>query len=280
MNAPILTMSNGVEIPALGLGTWQIDDATAGRVVREALEVGYRHIDTAQLYVNEEGVGRGLRAAGVQREEIFLTTKVADRIKSYDEAKASIEESLRRLGTDYLDLLLIHSPRPFDEMFTYQGRDYFDENLAVWHAMEEAYEQGLVRAIGVSNFDERDVENLTARSDHAPMANQMLCNITHYPKKLMDWNQERGILVQAYSPNATGRLAGTGLEEMAAKYGCTLPQLGSRFDLQLGCCVLPKTTHRAWMEQNLALDFVISDEDMAWLCGIGQYEGWKGADSE
>lgn len=101
MNVPILTMSNGVEIPALGLGTWQIDDATAERVVREALEVGYRHIDTAQLYANEEGVGRGLRAAGVPREEVFLTTKVADRTKTYDEAKTSIEGSLRKLGTDY-----------------------------------------------------------------------------------------------------------------------------------------------------------------------------------
>jgi len=274
------TLYNGVEIPALGFGTWQIPNDVAEFAVKDALEVGYRHIDTAALYQNEKGVGKGIRDFGIPREEIFLTTKISAFCKTYEDTLKAIDDSLENLGTDYIDLMLIHAPRPFNEMFEPTGKTYNEENLEVWKSMTEAYNVGKFRAIGVSNFSEEDLDNIIQNSKVKPMVNQVLVNITHYPRKLIEECKKRGILVASYSPNATGKLKGSLLEEMAEKYGYTLPQLGNRFDYQLGTVVLPKSTNKEHMAQNLNIDTEISEEDMKILMSLGQYEGWKGADSE
>lgn len=273
-------MNNGIEIPALGLGTWKMNNDTARKAVKEAIEVGYRHIDTARLYDNEKGVGQGIIDSGIDRKELFLTTKITDQVKSYDETIQAVYESLENLQTDYVDLLLIHSPRPFAEMFCPTDKTYDEENVEVWKALEQIYKEGKARAIGVSNFSVEDIDNIIEHCEIKPMTNQILVNITHYPKELIEECQKRDILVQSYSPNATGKLKGKELLKLADKYHCTLPQLGNRFDFQLGTVVLPKTTHKEYMIQNLNIDFEISKEDMEYLKSFGQYVGWKGADSE
>lgn len=275
------TLENGIQIPSQGLGTWQVDDETAARVVKDAIEVGYRHIDTAEAYQNEEGVGRGIQESGMPRQQIFLTTKIMPFWKDYESAEKAVDGCLERLGTDYVDLMLIHAPRPFDDMFVPSGKTYNEENVEVWRALEDAYKAGKAKAIGLSNFQIEDIDNILAHCTVKPAVNQILVNITHYPKVLMEYCREKGILVEAYSPNATGKLKGDVLRAMAEKYHCSLPQLGNKFDLQLGCVVLPKTTHKEYMESNLNLDFFkISEEDMAYLESVGQYEGWKGSDSD
>ncbi len=266
-------LANGVEIPVIGLGTWQVPNDIAARVVKDALEVGYRHIDTAALYQNEEGVGQGIIDSGLYRSDIFVTSKIHSSCKSYKAAVEAIEESLRKLNTDYIDLMLIHAPRPFNEMGEPSEKNYNKENLEVWRAMIEAYRDGKLRAIGVSNFSAEDMDNLIQNSDIKPMVNQILVNITHYPKRLIDECNERGILVESYSPNATGKLKGEELKKMADKYGYTVPQLGNRFDYQLGTVVLPKTTHKEHMIENLNIDVEISEEDMEVLKAMGQYKG-------
>ena len=152
------TLSNGVEIPKVGYGTWMIEDGKAAEAVKKAIELGYRHIDTAQAYQNERGVGEGLRDSGVNRAELFVTTKLAAEIKSYEEAKAAIDGSLELMGLDYIDMIIIHSPKPWQD---FHGEDsYAEGNLAAWKALEEAYEAGKLKAIGVSNFQQADLDNL------------------------------------------------------------------------------------------------------------------------
>lgn len=277
----IYTLDNGIRIPSQGLGTWQIDNETVYRVVKDAIEVGYRHIDTAEAYQNEEGIGKAISESGVARQEIFLTTKIMPFWKDYTSASKAIDGCLERLGIDYVDLLLIHAPRPFDDMFVPSGKTYNEENVEVWRALEDAYKAGKARAIGLSNFQMEDIENILAHCTVKPAVNQVLVNITHYPKVLMEYCREKGILIEAYSPNATGKLQGDALQAMADKYHCSLPQLGNRFDIQLGCVVLPKTTHKEYMESNLNIDFFTIDaEDMEYLESVGQYEGWMGSDSD
>lgn len=274
-------LNNGIEIPVIAAGMWQIPDDVAERVVREAIEVGYRHIDTAQAYENEEGVGRGIKASGIKREEVFITSKIlGETVRDYNIAKQEIEDSLWKLDTDYIDLMIMHAPTPWSVMYKLDGKDYYEENAEMYRALEDAYEEGKLRAIGVSNFQINDLEYLLAHTYIKPAVNQILCNITHYPKELIDWCHAHGIDFMAFSPNATGNLGGPVIEEMAARYGVTVPQLGNRFDLQLGAIVLPKTTHREYLIENRSLDFEISPEDMETLKSIGQYTGWKGSFSD
>ena len=262
------TLSNGVTIPRLGLGTWLLSDAQAKQAVIDAVRLGYRHIDTAQAYGNEAGVGEGIRACGEPREDLFITTKVAAEAKSYETAAASIDESLRKARLDYFDLIIIHSPQPWMEVNQSDNR-YFAENKAVWRALEDAYAAGKVKAIGVSNFLREDLENLLADCRVKPMVNQILCHISNTPLDLIDFCQANDILVEAYSPIAHGAVLGNPqIRAMADKYGVSVAQLCLRYDLQLGTVVLPKTANPAHMENNGALDFVISDEDMAALKGM------------
>ncbi|WP_214823681.1 aldo/keto reductase [Exiguobacterium algae] len=258
------TLSNGITIPKLGLGTWMIDNDQVTEVVKQALKLGYRHVDTAQAYQNEEGVGRGVRESGIARDEVFVTTKLAAEIKSYEEAKAAIDESLQKMGLDYIDLMLIHSPQPWME-FGEEDR-FYEGNLEAWKALEEAYRDGKLRAIGVSNFIETDLDNLLENGSISPMVNQVLAHISNTPFDLIDYTQSKGILVEAYSPIAHGAvLDNEQLVEMANRYDVSVAQLCIRYDQQLGLLPLPKTKTVEHLKTNAILDFTISDEDMETL---------------
>ncbi|AXK45692.1 aldo/keto reductase [Brachybacterium saurashtrense] len=257
------TLAGGVEIPTLGLGTWFIDDDKVADAVRAAVEIGYRNIDTAQAYGNERGVGEGVRTASVPREELFVSTKLAAEIKDYDQAVAAIDESLRTMGLDYIDLMLIHAPQPWQD---FRGGDYADGNRQAWRALEEAHRAGKLRAIGVSNFLQEDLENLLAGSTVVPHANQLLVHAGNTPSALLEYCDSKGIVVEAYSPIAHGQiLDNADVVAMAERYGVTVPQLCIRYTIQLGTVSLPKTANPDHMRSNAQVDFVISDEDMAVL---------------
>ena len=270
------TLANGVTIPKLALGTWLIPDEEAPAAVKAAIEAGYRHIDTAQAYENERGVGegirKGLRESGLPREQIFLTTKVAAENKSYEKAAASIDESLKKLDCGPADLIIIHCPQPWAE---FRGeKRYFAENKEVWRALEDAYMAGKAKAIGVSNFLIDDLMNILDGCRIRPMVNQILLHIGETPTALLEFCRQEGILVEAYSPIAHGAaLKSEEVAKMAARYGVTIPQLCIRYTLQLGTVSLPKSTKPEHIRSNAQLDFVISPEDMAALELIGQDYG-------
>ena len=232
------TLEIGLSIPKLGLGTWFIDDDQAAEAVRTAVKLGYRLIDTAQAYGNERGVGEGVRTCGVPREELFVASKVAAELKTYDEAKKSIDETLEKMGLDYLDQMIIHSPQPWNQ-FRVEKR-YSEENKAVWRALEDAQSEGKVRVIGVSNFLRDDLENLLSDCRVKPM--------------------------EAYSPIAQGEaLKNPAIAEMAKKYGVNAAQLCIRYVIELGAVALPKTANPDHMASNAAVDFTILSEDMETL---------------
>lgn len=254
------TLHNGVKIPKLGLGTWFIPDNEAAQAVCEAVKLGYRHIDTAQAYENERGVGEGVRTCGLSREQIFVTTKLAAEIKAYEEAVKAIDGSLEKMGLEYIDLMLIHSPQPWTD---FRGGDYAEGNREAWRALEDAYKAGKLRAIGVSNFKEADLGNILSSCTVKPMVNQLLTHIGNTPFALLDYCKEQGILAEAYSPVAHGEiLKSKEVQEMAERYRVTIPQLCICYCLQLGTLPLPKTANPAHMKENAAVDFVISDADM------------------
>ena len=262
MYSKTLALSNGIVVPQLALGTWFIDDDKTAEAVREALKIGYRHVDTAQAYANERGVGEGVRTAGIPREELFVTTKVAAEHKDYESAARSIDESLAAMGLDYLDMMIIHSPQPWVEVNQSDDR-YFEGNLEAWRALTDAYKAGKIRAIGVSNFQKEDIDNIWDNAEVKPMVNQVLCHISNTPLDLIDYCQSKGIVMEAYSPVAHGEaLKNPKIAEMAAKYGVTIPQLCIRYDLQLGMITLPKTANPEHMKSNADVDFEISSEDM------------------
>lgn len=261
------TLENGRKIPKLGLGTWFIDDDKAAQAVREAVRLGYRLIDTAQAYGNERGVGEGVRNCDVPREELFVASKVAAELKTYESAAASIDETLEKMGLSYLDQIIIHSPQPWSE-FRIEKR-YFEENWEVWRALEDAYKAGKVRAIGVSNFLKDDLENILSHCEIKPMVNQILLHITNTDEALVAFCKEQGIVVEAYSPIAHGEaLKNPEITEMAQKYGVSAAQLCIRYAIELGTVALPKTANPAHMADNAAVDFAISPEDMATLRGM------------
>ncbi len=266
-----IRLSNGVKIPQLALGTWLIEDSAAEDAVRAAIEIGYTHIDTAQVYGNERGVGRGIRASGVGRRKLFVTSKVAAEIKDYETARASIEESLEKLGIGYIDLMLIHCPQPWSEYNKSPNR-YFEGNLEVWRALTEEYQSGRLRAIGVSNFMKEDIENIWNNAIVKPVVNQVSCFVTHTPLGMIDYCREKGIVPEAYCPLGHGDILNNpDLVAIAARYGVTVAQLCIRYTVQLGAVTLPKSVHPEHIRSNAELDFVISDEDMETLKAMGQY---------
>lgn len=255
------TLATGVRIPKLGLGTWFIPDDKAAEAVRAAVGLGYRLIDTAQAYGNERGVGEGVRTCGVPREELFVASKVAAELKTYDAAAGSIDETLDKMGLTYLDQMIIHSPQPWSE-FRAEKR-YFAENKEVWRALEDAQAAGKVRVIGVSNFLRDDLENLLADCRVRPMVNQILLHIGNTDEALLDFCRAEGILAEAYSPIAHGEaLKNPAIAAMAEKYGVSAAQLCIRYVLQLGAVALPKTAGPAHMAGNADVDFTTSDADM------------------
>ena len=258
----IMRLSNGVEIPQLALGTWLIDDDRVADAVKAAVRIGYTHIDTAQAYGNERGVGEGIRNSGVSRDKLFVTTKVAAEHKDYKSAAEGIDESLRKMGLDYIDMMIIHSPQPWVEVNQSEDR-YFEGNLEAWRALTDAYQAGKLRAIGVSNFLEVDIDNIWNNAEMKPMVNQVLCHISNTPLELIEYCQKKGVVMEAYSPVAHGEaMKIPAIGEMAKKYGVTVPQLCIRYDIQLGMIMLPKTANPDHMRSNADVDFVISDEDM------------------
>lgn len=222
------TLLNGNEIPVMGAGVWMIDNEDVVQVVKDALDLGYRHIDTAQSYLNEEGVGRAIRESGIPRKEIFVTTKLEGDIKNYDKAVTEIDKSLERLNMDYVDLMLIHSPQPWAH-FREEDNHFFEGNLEAWRALEEAYEAGKIKAIGVSNFQQIDLENLIENGKVKPMVNQVLAHITNVPTDVIEYSQSQDIVVEAYSPIAHGAILDhPTIKEIAEKYEVSSAQLSLR----------------------------------------------------
>ena len=260
-----LTLNNGVKIPQLGLGTWFIDDDKAADAVKAAVKLGYRHIDTAQAYGNERGIGEGIRTCGVPREELFVVSKVAAEHKTYESAAKSIDETLSKMGLDYLDMMIIHSPQPWVEVNQSEDR-YVEGNRAAWRALEDAYKAGKLKVIGISNFQIGDIESLLQTAEIKPMVNQILLHISNTDLALLDYCREQGIQVEAYSPIAHGEaLKNPAIAEMAKKYGVNAAQLCIRYVIELGAVALPKTANPDHMASNAAVDFTILSEDMETL---------------
>ena len=268
------TLSNGAKIPKMGLGTWFIPDETVSQAVKDAVKIGYRHFDTAQAYGNERGVGEGIRTCGVPREELFVVSKVAAEHKTYEAAKAGIDETLKKMGLDYLDMMIIHSPQPWVEVNQSENR-YKEGNRQAWKALEEAYNEGKLKAIGVSNFQIEDLESLMEIAKVKPMVNQVLCHISNTPLELVEFCQKSNILVEAYSPIAHGEILNQPeVKATADKYGVTVPQLCIRYTLQLGALPLPKTENPELMRDNAKVDFMISDSDIEKLKAVERIKNY------
>jgi diketogulonate reductase-like aldo/keto reductase len=267
------TLSNGVAIPKLGLGTWFINDKAVVQAVKDAAKIGYRLVDTAQAYQNESGVGEGIRTCGVNREEMFVTTKLAAEVKSYKEAVSSIDASLKRLGLDYIDMMIIHSPKPWAKFS--EKEPYFEGNQEAWRALEEAYKAGKLRAIGLSNFEKADIDNILNSCSVKPMVNQILVHISNTPTELIQYNQSKDILVEAYSPFGHGELfKNQEVAAIAQKYEVSVSQLAIRYCLELGLLPLPKTANAEHMKTNAEVDFVIAEEDMELLKNVTQIKNY------
>ncbi|MCY7192223.1 aldo/keto reductase [Streptococcus gallolyticus] len=272
-------LNDNRDIPVLGLGTWMITADKTAQAVRDALELGYRHIDTAQAYGNEAEVGEGILTSGIPREEIFVTTKVAAEHKTYDAATKSIDESLAKMGLDYIDLMIIHSPQPWAE-WRDSDKNFDEGNLEAWRALEDAQKAEKVKSIGVSNFLISDLQNILDNGSVTPAVNQILTHVGNTPLALIDFCKEHNILVEAYSPIAHGEaLKNKDIVAMADKYKVSVAQLCIKYVIQLGLVALPKTANPEHMKSNAELDFVISDEDMAILKNIdfkdyGEFSGF------
>ena len=248
-----ITLNNGVKMPVIGYGVFQIqDEKQCEQCVVDAVETGYRLIDTAAVYGNEEAVGRAVRRCRVPRDELFLTSKLWVQDASYEGAKAAIDHSLKNLQTDYLDLYLIH--RPFG--------DYY----GAWRAMEEAIDAGKLRAIGLSNFDPARVVDLTMNNRITPAVNQVECHPFYQQEGTRRFLQEQGIVMEAWAPFAEGKkqiFQNETLLSIGAKYGKSPAQVVLRWNIQRGIVPLAKSVHRERMEQNLSVfDFALSDDDM------------------
>jgi diketogulonate reductase-like aldo/keto reductase len=256
-------LADGNQIPLLGLGVWQVPNGPeCENAVRWALELGYRHIDTAQAYGNEESVGRALRDSGVPREDVFITTKFFPGRKDPD---AEIQSSLERLGVDQVDLYIIHWP---------QGGPTW-----AWPGMQQAQARGAARSIGVSNFSARELEELMAVAETPPVVNQVQFSPFKFRRRLLEACEERNVALEAYSPLGTGRhLEETEVRKIAERVGRTPAQVLLRWCLQRDLVVIPKSTHRERIEENGSIfDFTLSDEDMAALDALDETGGTDGA---
>ncbi|MGV9001829.1 MAG: aldo/keto reductase family protein [Candidatus Saccharimonadaceae bacterium] len=258
------TLNNDTIIPVIGFGTWQIPEGDeAYNATAFALKSGYRHIDTARVYGNEHSVGKAIADSGIAREDIFLTTKLPANIKTYESALEAFETSIKTLGVEYVDLYLIHAPWPWTD----RGGDYTEGNIQAWKALETIYESKRAKAIGVSNFSVKDLEAILESGNVIPAANQIKFFIGNTEKEdVTKFCQEKGILIEAYSPLATGRILDKPeIQAIADKYGKTVAQVSIRYTLQRGTVTLPKSTHEKYILENADVDFVIDDEDMAYL---------------
>lgn len=259
-------LSNGVGIPCIGFGTWQTPDGdVAVRSVAAAIEAGYRHIDTAQAYGNEESVGKGIRESGINRKDLFVTTKLWNSNHSYKLTMRSFEESMNKLGLDYLDLFLIHWPNPI------AFRDHWQEaNAESWKAMEELYEAGKIRAIGVSNFRPHHIEEILKTAKVAPMVNQIRLCPGDTQDETVDWCRAHGMVLEAYSPLGIGQIFEVPeMQKLAEKYQRSIAQVCIRWSLQRGYLPLPKSVTPSRIQENLKVfDFELSDEDVQLIADL------------
>lgn len=257
-----VTLSNGVKMPQLGYGVYQVTKDECERCVLDALAVGYRSIDTAQAYFNEEEVGNAIQKSGVKREDIFLTSKVWVEHYGYEECKKSVLESLKKLKTDYIDLMLLHQP--------------FSDYYGAWRALEELYEEGKLRAIGISNFYPDRMVDIASFAKIRPMVNQIEIHPHNQQKEAEKWNKKYGVQLEAWAPFGEGRggmFDLPELKEIADKYGKTVAQVILRWHLQRGIVVIPKSTHKERMEENFnVFDFKLSDGDMAKISELDRNE--------
>lgn len=253
-----IKLRNGVEMPQIGYGVYQVDPAECERCVSDALGVGYRMIDTAQAYHNEEGVGAAVAKSGIPRNELFLVSKIWISNYGYEKARASIEESLRRLGTDYIDLMLLHQP--------------FCDRYGAYRALEEAYKEGKLRAIGVSNFYPDHLIDLASNVEIPPMVNQVETHVFDQQVKAQKYMEEYGCQIMSWGPLAEGRnnfFTNPVLEGIGKKYDKSVAQVALRWLIQRGVIIIPKSVHIERMKQNLDIfDFTLSDEDMAEIAGL------------
>lgn len=248
-----VTLSNGVKMPQLGYGVYQVSKEECERCVLDALKVGYRHIDTAQSYFNEEEVGNAIVKSGVPREEIFLTTKVWVEHYGYDACKKSVLESMRKLQTNYLDLVLLHQP--------------FSDYYGAWRALEDLYADGKIKAIGVSNFYPDRLVDICSFARIKPLVNQVETHPFNQQIEAQEWMKKYGVQHEAWAPFGEGRgglFTNETIAKIAAKYNKTVAQVILRWELQRGIVIIPKSVHKERMEQNLdVFDFELSAEDMA-----------------
>ena len=253
-----VTLSNGVKMPRLGYGVYQVTKDECERCVSDALKVGYRHIDTAQSYFNEEEVGNAIKKSGIPREELFITTKVWIEHYGYEECRKSVIESMRKLQLDYIDLVLLHQP--------------FADYYGAWRALEELYAEGKLRAIGVSNFNPDRLVDICSFSRIKPMVNQVETHPHNQQKVAHEWMKKYGVAHEAWAPFGEGRgglFTDPVLEKIAAKYGKTVAQVMLRWHIQRGIAVIPKSTHIERMRENFdVFGFTLSDEDMQAIAAL------------
>jgi len=255
-------LSNRVEIPCVGFGTWQQSKEDAYRACLHALKVGYRHIDTAHAYENEDACGKAIKDSGLKREEVFITTKLPSHIKTYDETLKYFKESLENLGTDYIDLYLIHAPWPWSNI----GLDCTEGNIEAWKAMITLYEGGYVKAIGVSNFHVKDIKAVTEATGFKPMVNQIRYFVGNRQDEITNYCLENDILIEAYSPLATGEMLKYDiLDDLCKKYNKSKAQICLRYCLEKNTLPLPKTVTESRIEENFDIDFEMDKEDIKYL---------------
>ncbi len=275
MNKPTdcYVLNNGVQIPCLGFGTWQTPDGdVCVNAVRSAIEAGYRHIDTAAVYGNEESVGKAIRESGIDRKELFLTTKLWNDCHSYDLAMRAFEQSINRLGVDYFDLYLIHWPNPA------AFRDHWqDANAETWKAMEELCEAGKIRAIGISNFRTHHIEALLKTAKIKPAVNQIRLCPGDTQDETVAFSRAQGMLLEAYSPLGMGHIFEVPeMQKLAEKYGRSIAQICIRWSLQRGYLPLPKSVTPSRIQENLKVfDFALSDEDVQLIADLKGCVGYS-----
>lgn len=253
-----VTLSNGVKMPQLGYGVYQVTKGECERCVLDALSVGYRHIDTAQSYFNEEEAGNAIVKSGIPREELFITSKVWIEHYGYDECRASVLESLRKLQTNYIDLMLLHQP--------------FGDYYGAWRALEDLYAEGVIRAIGVSNFYPDRLVDICSFARIKPLVNQVETHPFNQQTEAQEWMKKYGVQIEAWAPFGEGRgglFTNETIAKIAAKYNKMVAQVILRWELQRGIVVIPKSVHKERMQENFnVFDFELSDDDMETMASL------------
>lgn len=274
MKKEYTVLSNGVKMPNLAFGTFKVNEGDDVQVILDAIEAGYRHFDTAAFYNTEEALGKAIKKSGIPREEFFVTTKVWKTCMGYEGAKKSFEESLEKLDMDYVDLLLIHWPRPDEES------DWKKLDIETWKAFEEIYKEGRAKAIGVSNFLNHHMQNILDNCEVVPMVNQIEFHPGYIQKDVVDFDKEHGIVVEAWSPLGRERVFKDELlNKLAEKYGKSVAQVCLAFALQMDVVPLPKSSSVERMKQNVDIDFELEEEDFEKIVNMEE-TGWSGLDPD